>query len=63
LPGYYAFRAYIRQASADRLGLKVTLHSGNVASWILPVRIHELDSEDRKLIMVTVCNIVSLRLR
>jgi len=46
----HEFRAYIRQASDDRLGLKVTLHSGNVASRILPVRIHELDSEDRELI-------------
>jgi TolB-like protein/Flp pilus assembly protein TadD len=46
----HEFRAYIRQASADRLGLKVTLQSGNVASRILPVRIHELDSEDRELI-------------
>jgi TolB-like protein/tetratricopeptide (TPR) repeat protein len=46
----HEFRAYIRQASADRLGLKVTLHSGNVANRVLPVRIHELDSEDRELI-------------
>lgn len=46
----HEFRAYIKQASADRLGLKVTLQSGNVASRILPVRIHELDTEDRELI-------------
>lgn len=46
----HEFRAFIRQASADSLGLKVTLHSGNVASRILPVRIHELDPEDRELI-------------
>lgn len=46
----HEFKAFIRQASADRLGLKVTLHSGNVASRILPVRIHELDPEDRELI-------------
>jgi TolB-like protein/Flp pilus assembly protein TadD len=46
----HEFRAFIRQASVDRLGLKVTLHSGNVASRILPVRIHELDPEDRELI-------------
>jgi TolB-like protein len=46
----HEFRAFIRLASADRLGLKVTLNSGNVASRILPVRIHELDPEDRELI-------------
>ncbi len=46
----HEFRAFIRQASADTLGLKVILHSGNVASRILPVRIHELDAEDRELI-------------
>ncbi len=46
----HEFRAFLRIAEADRLGLKVTLHSGNVASRILPVRIHELDDEDNKLI-------------
>ncbi|MCU0458128.1 MAG: tetratricopeptide repeat protein [Bacteroidales bacterium] len=46
----HEFRAFSRMAGADRLGLKVTLHSGNVASRILPVRIHELDIEDHKLI-------------
>lgn len=46
----HEFRAFIRQASADNLGLKVTLHSGNVASRILPVRIHDLDPEDKELI-------------
>ncbi len=46
----HEFKAFIGQASADMLGLKVTLSSGNVASRILPVRIHELDTEDRELI-------------
>ncbi|MBE0675648.1 MAG: hypothetical protein IH591_13385, partial [Bacteroidales bacterium] len=46
----HEFRAFIRLASAERLGLKVTLNSGNVASRILPVRIHELDPEDKGLI-------------
>ncbi|MDX9947050.1 MAG: FlgO family outer membrane protein [Bacteroidales bacterium] len=46
----HEFRAFVRQATAESLGLKVTLHSGNVASRILPVRIHELDPEDRELI-------------
>lgn len=46
----HEFKAFLRQSAADRLGLKVTLHSGNVASRILPVRIHELDEEDMGLI-------------
>ncbi|MDX9904374.1 MAG: tetratricopeptide repeat protein [Bacteroidales bacterium] len=46
----HEFRAFIKQASTDRFGLKVTLHSGNVANRVLPVRIHELDHEDRELI-------------
>ena len=46
----HEFKAFIKLASAEELGLKVTLHSGNVASRILPVRIHELDTEDRELI-------------
>ena len=46
----HEFKAFITQASLDRFGLKVTLHSGNVASRVLPVRIHELDPEDRKMV-------------
>jgi TolB-like protein/Tfp pilus assembly protein PilF len=46
----HEFKAFIKQASLDRFGLKVTLHSGNVASRILPVRIHELDPEDREMV-------------
>lgn len=46
----HEFKAFIRQAAVDRLGLKVTLQSGNVTSRILPVRIHEIDQADRELI-------------
>mgnify|MGYP000845359369 CR=1 FL=1 len=46
----HEFKAFAEMASNDNLGLKVTLHSGNVASRILPVRIHELDDEDKELI-------------
>ena len=46
----HEFRAFMQQASGDSLGLKVTLHSGNVASRVLPVRIHELDPEDSNLV-------------
>ncbi len=45
----YEFKAYIRQASEDRFGLKVTLPGGNVANRVLPVRIHDLDADDIKL--------------
>jgi TolB-like protein/Tfp pilus assembly protein PilF len=46
----HEFRAFAAQAASDRFGLKVTLHSGNVTSRILPVRIHELDPEDREML-------------
>jgi TolB-like protein/Tfp pilus assembly protein PilF len=46
----HEFKAFITQASLDRFGLKITLHSGNVANRILPVRIHELDPEDRDMV-------------
>ena len=36
-------------ASQDQFGLKVKLPNGNVASRVLPIRIHELDAEDIKL--------------
>ncbi|MGB8359695.1 MAG: hypothetical protein WCD55_13880 [Bacteroidales bacterium] len=46
----HEFKAFITQASVDRFGMKVTLSSGNVASRVLPVRIHELDREDREIV-------------
>jgi TolB-like protein len=45
----HEFRAFLSQASADRLGLKVKLPNGNVTGRILPVRIHELGQEDVRL--------------
>jgi len=46
----HEFKAFIRQASLDRFGLKVTLHNGNVGSRVLPVRIHEIDPGDREMV-------------
>lgn len=46
----HEFKAFIKQASNDQFGLKVKLRSGNVASRILPVRIHELDTGDALLL-------------
>ena len=45
----HEFLQFIEQASQDRFGLKVKLPNGNVASRVLPVRIHDLDSEDKEL--------------
>ena len=44
----HEFIAFIEQASNDQFGLKVKLPNGNVASRVLPVRIHDLDIEDIK---------------
>jgi tetratricopeptide (TPR) repeat protein len=45
----HEFLAFIEQASKDRFGLKIKLPNGNVASRVLPVRIHDLDSADIRL--------------
>ena len=45
----HEFKAFIEQASQDQYGLMIKLPSGNVASRVLPVRIHDLESEDIKL--------------
>ena len=44
------FKAFIEQASHDHFGLKVKLLNGNVASRILPIQIHDLDTEDKTLL-------------
>jgi tetratricopeptide (TPR) repeat protein len=44
----HEFKAFVEQASQDKYGLKVKLPNGNVASRVLPVRIHDLDNEDVK---------------
>ena len=43
----HEFCAFNRLAKADRFGLDVKLNNGNVTSRILPVKIHELDTDDR----------------
>jgi tetratricopeptide (TPR) repeat protein len=45
----HEFKTFVEQASFDRFGLKIKLPNGNVASRVLPVRIHELDVPDVKL--------------
>ena len=41
--------AFVELASIDKFGLKVILHNGNVASRVLPVRIHDIDNNDLRL--------------
>jgi len=52
-PGSYAwqneFLPFIKMADNDRFGKDIRLRNGNVASRILPVRIHDLDQEDIEL--------------
>jgi hypothetical protein len=45
----YEFLTFIKLTEDDRFGKEVKLKSGNVASRILPIRIHDLDPEDIKL--------------
>ena len=49
MPGNMSSWHSIRLADEDRFGRDVRLKSGNVASRILPIRIHDLDQEDIKL--------------
>jgi tetratricopeptide (TPR) repeat protein len=43
------FESFAEQASKDLFGLKVKLPNGNIATRVLPVRIHDLDLDDIKL--------------
>ena len=45
----YELCAFNNLAKEDQLGRNIRLSGGNVASRILPVRIHDLDAEDIKL--------------
>ena len=45
----HEFKTFVEQASQDQFGLKVKLPNSNVASRVLPVRIHDLDLADIKL--------------
>ena len=40
----HEFKAFVELASKDKFGLKVKLPNGNVASRVLPIRIHDLDN-------------------
>jgi hypothetical protein len=46
----YEFCAFNKSARADQFGKDIRLPGGNVASRILPVKIHDLDVEDKTLL-------------
>src|SRR5450759_1563492 len=46
----HEFKTFVEQASQDQFGLKVKLPGGNVANRILPIQIHDLDTEDKNLV-------------
>ena len=45
----HEFKAFVEQASKDKVGLKVKLPNGNVASRVIPIVIYDLDKQDIKL--------------
>lgn len=44
------FLAFKTESSRDQLGMNIKLASGNIASRILPVRIHDIDVDDVRLL-------------
>jgi len=46
----HEFLVFNKIAKEDHFGREVTLSNGNVASRVLPVRIHDIDAEDKTLI-------------
>jgi hypothetical protein len=46
----HEFVAFVNEASKDIFGIKVRLLNGNIASRVLPVQIHEIQADDKKII-------------
>jgi TolB-like protein len=46
----HEFKTFVGQASIDKYGLKVKLTGGNVANRVLPIQIHDLEPDDKKLV-------------
>jgi TolB-like protein len=46
----HEFKSFIEQASKDKYGLKIKLSGGNIANRVLPVQIHDLDKDDKKMV-------------
>jgi tetratricopeptide (TPR) repeat protein len=45
----HELKPFVEKANKDQFGLKINLPNGNVASRVLPVRIHDLTNSDIKL--------------
>ena len=45
----HELKPFVEKANKDQFGLRITLPNGNVASRVLPVRIHDLTNSDIKL--------------
>ena len=43
----HEFLPFINMAKKDELGMNITLSNGNVTSRVLPVKIHDLDTDDQ----------------
>ena len=43
----HEFLPFIEMAKQDELGMNITLSNGNVVSRVLPVKIHDLDTDDQ----------------
>ena len=43
----HEFMPFIEMVKQDELGMNITLSNGNVTSRVLPVKIHDLDTEDQ----------------
>ena len=46
----HEFLEYLKIASEDSFGIKIKLPNSNTASRVLPIRIHELDAQDKQSI-------------
>ncbi|MDZ7634903.1 MAG: hypothetical protein U5L72_10965 [Bacteroidales bacterium] len=46
----HEFKEFIELASRDNIGLKIKLQGGNVGSRVLPVQIHDLDTDDKNMV-------------
>ena len=46
----HEFKTFIDNASHDQFGLKIKLLNGNVANRVLPIQIHDLNSDDKMLV-------------
>lgn len=46
----HEFLPFKKMANEDELGMNITLASGNVASRVLPIKIHELDTVDEQIL-------------